>query len=525
MGEDDRQIGRTTLTDNIDQRQRGTSSFPKASGTSTRSSLILNPKSVTTTKEPIITSQPSVVSKERIVSAATTVMAAGPSATISDLLSILGNIPHSLPLSVAEGIVVGARFAASSVASWRLDLAANQHRWMPASQSAREALSWWAREPEWSHNEKASHRAGSSERENASSISESEALSSKDVDDGEDEFSISGPINQPQLVALEADREMLSSQPFPLSCGDINMQSDKSDAETSCAEEDFNKESHESPARKKKKSERRAERRSKKTEDRQELTKMREMMEAMERRLAGMVPPTNTEGLREGRITEACQQKDTNLGDDSRKVVDGATNVSKNHNVIPKFKIWVHSSTRKSEWSFVLDNQTRVLIIADSNMRSMTSLPPDWEAHVFPGARFGNMINALEQSLRGSHPNLEHIIIQVGINHRGDREVPTTQLKSLLRVIHTIGASATYVGISYAYDLPGKYRMNLDALNDTARGLFDNYIKPLHPRDVTLRTTDKQLIHHDDQTVNRILQSIVKTNGGGYTHAPDGEQQ
>ena len=64
-------------------------------------------------------------------------------------------------------------------------------------------------------------------------------------------------------------------------------------------------------------------------------------------------------------------------------------------------------------------------------------------SHVFPGARLGYMINILEKSLDGIHPNLKCVVIQVGVNHREDREVPIRQLKSLVEVIHTSGARAT----------------------------------------------------------------------------------
>ena len=89
------------------------------------------------------------------------------------------------------------------------------------------------------------------------------------------------------------------------------------------------------------------------------------------------------------------------------------------------------------------------------------------------GARLGYMINTLKKSLDGIHPHLKCVVIQVGVNHREDREVLIRQLKSLVEVIHTSGARATYVGVSYAYDMPRKYRMHIYALNEAAQGLFE----------------------------------------------------
>jgi len=140
---------------------------------------------------------------------------------------------------------------------------------------------------------------------------------------------------------------------------------------------------------------------------------------------------------------------------------------------------------------------------------------------VFPGARFGHVTNILEKSLDRSHPNLKYVFIQVGINHRGDREVPARQLKTVMEAVHAAGA--IYVGISYAFDLPGKQRMCIDTLNEVARNLFDKYVKPLHPRDVTLRNGDEQHIHFDDRTVDRVLHAIIKAHDEDHTYVPDVE--
>ena len=56
------------------------------------------------------------------------------------------------------------------------------------------------------------------------------------------------------------------------------------------------------------------------------------------------------------------------------------------------------------------------------------------------------------------------------------------------------------------------------------RSLFDNFIKPLHPRNVTLRSSDKQIILYDDRTVKHLPQLIVEAGNEDHIRAPDGEQ-
>jgi len=110
-----------------------------------------------------------------------------------------------------------------------------------------------------------------------------------------------------------------------------------------------------------------------------------------------------------------------------------------------------------------------VLLIADSNMRSVKLLPAQWEAHIFPGARFGHIMNVLKRSLSQKRDGLECVYIQVGVNHLDDREVPMRQMNSIVDVIHYGEAQAVFVSVSYAYDLPGKQRMHIDAINNGAQ--------------------------------------------------------
>jgi len=60
---------------------------------------------------------------------------------------VLKSAPHNIPEVVAEGISIRAWFAASSIASWRLDLHQFHSERLHAAQSARESLRWWAQEP------------------------------------------------------------------------------------------------------------------------------------------------------------------------------------------------------------------------------------------------------------------------------------------------------------------------------------------------------------------------------------------
>jgi len=151
MGEDD-QIRQAVVADKICRDRRGVSVFSRSSSRGRprrpiRQSSTMDQRPLSIARNQLSTGHNAVISRERMVSAAVTIMSTGLSATVDRLINILTNAPHSLPDTVAEGNVIGARFAASSVSSWRQDLSSFCGNGLPADRSVCAALKWWYREP------------------------------------------------------------------------------------------------------------------------------------------------------------------------------------------------------------------------------------------------------------------------------------------------------------------------------------------------------------------------------------------
>jgi hypothetical protein len=96
---------------------------------------------------------------------------------------------------------------------------------------------------------------------------------------------------------------------------------------------------------------------------------------------------------------------------------------------------------------------------------------------------------------------------------------PTTTLSILVIVIQArplarlhdhSGSDVNRQNITYDSRLPGRQRMQLDAMNMAAKNLVDVYVPPLHPRNVIIKAGDKYGIHFDMDTVCRVLTKVVE---------------
>jgi len=170
-----------------------------------------------------------------------------------------------------------------------------------------------------------------------------------------------------------------------------------------------------------------------------------------------------------------------------------------------------HSRGSKTDWAISLAQEVQVLVIGDSNLRDVVSVPPWWEVHVFPGARMGHVIGACSLLLSAKPRDLKVVFIQIGVNHREDTSLPIQHMKILVRNLRASGVQAAFVGVSYDSQLPGRQRIQLDELNQAAKDEFDHYVPSLHPRHVTIRQGDKYGIHHDRDTVGRVMTSMVES--------------
>jgi hypothetical protein len=183
---------------------------------------------------------------------------------------------------------------------------------------------------------------------------------------------------------------------------------------------------------------------------------------------------------------------------------------------VPACRIAVHDGP-KDNWRVKVRPGSKVLVIGDSNLKHTVpkDFPPGWEIHACAGANFRHVIRVLSdygERVRENPPEvmLDHIIIQVGVNHRDD---PMDTMREIIIRLETVAAglarSVSIVGISVAKELDEPVRKNVDNLNKfLSQGSF-NYISPLPLVDVGLRPKDPCKVHFDERTLRKVIDSMI----------------
>jgi hypothetical protein len=179
----------------------------------------------------------------------------------------------------------------------------------------------------------------------------------------------------------------------------------------------------------------------------------------------------------------------------------------------------VHVSEPKEDWPTKLKDKlaptTTTVILADSNMRLVNDkdIPRNTELHVFPGMKFKHATDLINILPRDS--TLKTVVMSVGINHRDEVFDMTTglQLVRMKEALDRRGSPNNYMlGVSFGTDLTLQQNEQMTRLNEEAEQMFqDNYITPFIPTEVTMRTANKLEIHHDQQTVNAVFDSILES--------------
>ena len=175
--------------------------------------------------------------------------------------------------------------------------------------------------------------------------------------------------------------------------------------------------------------------------------------------------------------------------------------------------VTVHPSTFfKNSWQLHMKTNASVLLIGDSNCRLMRDIPDHWELHSYPGAKLGHVADLMSTATL-CH-NLTDVVILVGINHRSDHFKNTTKsifTKAFL-TIKKRNIVGHFVGISVDSSKldPMDYN-NILALNDLAMNRLStkHYVPALPHRQVSISSSDRDKIHHTQETVDKIRDSIV----------------
>lgn len=170
---------------------------------------------------------------------------------------------------------------------------------------------------------------------------------------------------------------------------------------------------------------------------------------------------------------------------------------------------------RKEEWSIQPAPGTKTIVIGDSNVRDAPKVPTDWEIFAMPGAKLQHVVPVLNQLRPTGTDNLQHIIIQVGINHRtsfsGDDVIEAlTDIGDALCQVAI--ASTTFCGISMSSKRPQTELDRVDKINEHAKGIWtqENFIEPLSDDDIEIRKSDTLYgIHFTPETIDKIIQKMV----------------
>ena len=167
----------------------------------------------------------------------------------------------------------------------------------------------------------------------------------------------------------------------------------------------------------------------------------------------------------------------------------------------------VHVNQRKIDWS--VQSKAKIVIIADSNFRLCSCDDKDYEIHVFPGANLSHANKILDTAVFS--PATQDVIIAIGINNRSWNFNASTMpdIRKVANQAEKIKPRLHFLGVSVAALENPEDGDNIKRLNAEMHERFGRrFIKPLPSSLVSIVPTDPYGIHHDKNTVNRILNSI-----------------
>src|SRR5206468_1576503 len=132
-------------------------------------------------------------------------------------------------------------------------------------------------------------------------------------------------------------------------------------------------------------------------------------------------------------------QPSTSKSISNNPVNTGSSNASPGSNLTegvdtyPEVGAIIHDKDNKKEWSPLTTRpSTKVLIIADSNMKLAKTRGNDYEVHAFPEAYLSHVCKILDDSVFSE--SLTDIIVAVGINHR-DMDFKVKTLPDLTKIV------------------------------------------------------------------------------------------
>jgi len=85
---------------------------------------------------------------------------------------------------------------------------------------------------------------------------------------------------------------------------------------------------------------------------------------------------------------------------------------------------FLRTNKLKKSWGLNAQRGTKTVVIADSNLRNTSSIPTDWEVHVYPGIAFKHATEILTAFKLPTA--VKNIVVVVGINQRSLSFIKTT---------------------------------------------------------------------------------------------------
>jgi hypothetical protein len=169
----------------------------------------------------------------------------------------------------------------------------------------------------------------------------------------------------------------------------------------------------------------------------------------------------------------------------------------------------------KDEWEFNQANPSKLIVLADSNLRQASHVPDSLEVFSLPGAKLQHLTKAIKNYVPAQKDAQIAVAIQIGINHRDDEshiiEGRVLELQEAL-LEHPHIKNVFIVGVPCPTNFTPERRRHVEQLNQEMSEFVtrDFHIPPPTHNNVEIATTDKDGIHHTSETANRILQSIAE---------------
>jgi hypothetical protein len=169
----------------------------------------------------------------------------------------------------------------------------------------------------------------------------------------------------------------------------------------------------------------------------------------------------------------------------------------------------------KDQWKIQPAENTKSIIIGDSNLRHVSGVPDGWEVHLLSGAHFQHVTRAVK-SIPQEPAGKYTVFIQAGINHRHRYDATVKKdiedLAMALNMNQGIRRSL-HVGVSVSNSLSSDQKENIRKINDEFKHCLqeENCIEPLQPDDVNISRNDIVFgIHHTAATTDKILGTLFE---------------